>query len=253
MDYAEYRAALPDLDERIERAERVLGWRFGDRALLAEALIHRSFTLERVRDGYSAELLPSNERLEFLGDAIVGLLVAEFAYRRFGDADEGRLTEIRSALVRRATLATLAESLELSSSLYVGRVERRAGTRGQATVLAEAFEAMVAAVYVDGGIEAARSLLHAVLLDRVNGLLAQAEQLNSKSRLQVFAQRQLRTLPRYRLTGRSGPDHESRFEVAVEVGTMSASGSGTSIQLAEQAAAERLLVAFEADGAAGDG
>ena len=138
-------AVLPGLASRVVAAESVLGVRFADPALLIQALVHRSYVLERERDGRDPLPCASNERLEFLGDAILGMLVARLAFDRFPEYDEGRLTAVRGALVRRSTLALLAEPLGLGELIYMGRLERQSGGRGRATVIAEAFEALLAA------------------------------------------------------------------------------------------------------------
>src|SRR5450755_3393186 len=115
--------ALPDAKARVETVEAMVGFTFHDRSLLLQALLHRSAVIERQRDGGQDIDLPSNERLEFLGDAIISMLIARFAYEQFPDYDEGRLTEVRAALVRRSTLCILADSIDLGPSMYVGRSE----------------------------------------------------------------------------------------------------------------------------------
>jgi ribonuclease-3 len=233
--------SLPDAAARLQTAERRFGVRFRTTALLLQALLHRSYVLERERDGLPPLALPSNERLEFLGDAVLSMLVAQLAYHGYPDYDEGRLTEVRSALVRRSTLALIAEELHLDDLLYMGRTEQRRGGRGHATVLAEAFEAVLAAIYLDQGLEQAEAFLARQLGGRVDALLARAGGLNAKSRLQEFAQARLRIIPRYTVLERRGPAHDSRFDAQATVGDYQAIGTGTSIQSAEQAAARALL------------
>jgi ribonuclease-3 len=233
--------SLPDAAGRVLAAERRLGITFQDRQLLLQALLHRSYVLERERDGLSPLPLQSNERQEFLGDAVLGMLVAQFAYRHYPDHDEGQLTEIRSALVRRSTLALIAEDLRLSELLYMGRTEQRRSGRGHATVLAEAFEAILAAVYLDQGLERAEAFLSAQLSGRIDMLLMRAGGLNPKSQLQEYAQAHIHAMPRYVLLERRGPAHDSRFDVRAVVGDYWANGTGTSIQAAEQNAARALL------------
>jgi ribonuclease-3 len=233
--------ALPDSAERLAAMEARLGCTFHDRSLLLQALLHRSAVLEWERDGKPALPLPSNERLEFLGDAILSMLVAHYAFRRFPEYDEGKLTEVRSALVRRSSLAILAEDLDLGNLMYMGRAEQRSGGRGRATVLAEALEAVLAAVFLDQGLLQAEAFLERQLTGKVELLLSRAHTLNPKSRLQELAQAHLRVMPRYTLVERRGPDHDSRFEVEARAGDYTTRGEGASKQEAEQEAAQALL------------
>jgi len=233
-------AALPDLAERMAAAELALGARFADRALLVQALVHRSYVLERERDGRDPLPCASNERLEFLGDAVLGMLVARLAYERFPEYDEGRLTAVRS------TLALLAEPLGLGELIYMGRLERQSGGRGRATVIAEAFEALLAALYLDGGLAQAERFLYAQLEGRLDALLDRADSLDAKSQLQKLAQARLRAMPSYLLLGRTGPAHDSRFQVEVHAGEYRALGEGSSKQKAEQVAAAALLADLHA-------
>ncbi len=233
--------AMPDAAERVQAMETLLGIVFNDRRLLLQSLLHRSAILERQRDHAVLPNMESNERLEFLGDAVLSMLVAEYAYTNFRGYDEGRLTEVRAALVRRSTLSILAEELGMADLLYVGRSERRPGTRGRMTVLAEALEAVVAAVFLDQGLETARRFVVTLLEGRIPYLLQRAGSLNPKSRLQELAQSTLHQLPTYALLGRSGPAHDSRFTVEASVGGYHATGHGTSKQEAEQQAAQMLL------------
>lgn len=239
-------AALPDLAGRLDRAELALGVRFGDRSLLIQALVHRSYVLERERDGREPLPCPSNERLEFLGDAILGMLVAGLAYDRFPEYDEGRLTAVRVALVRRSTLALLAEPLSLGDLIYMGRLERQSGGRGRATVIAEAFEALLAALYLDRGLAQAEQFLFGQLEGRLDALLDRADSLDAKSQLQKLVQARLRAMPSYLLLGRTGPAHDSRFQVQVGAGEYRAFGEGSSKQKAEQVAAAALLSELQA-------
>ncbi|MDB5057482.1 MAG: RNAse [Chloroflexi bacterium] len=236
---------LPDARQRVEAMEAILGFAFDDRTLLLQALLHRSAVLERQRDGVAAPSLPSNERLEFLGDAVLSMLVAHYAFAHFPEYGEGMLTEVRAALVRRSTLAILAEAIGLGPLMYMGRGERRIGGRGRMTVLAEGFEAVVAAIYLDQGLERTRDFVMSLLEQRITMLLERAGTLNAKSRLQQLAQTQLRVLPAYTLIQRSGPAHDSKFTVEVRAGEFSEVGQGTSKQGAEQRAAQALLLVLE--------
>lgn len=248
---AERADEVNDLEERVMALEQCLGIRFGNRLLARQALLHRSAVLERERESRPVPELPSNERLEFLGDAVVNMLMAEFAFHRFPECDEGRLTEIRSALARRSSMTMFAESIGLGSFVIMSRAEARKGTRGHATVLAEAMEAVIAAIYLDQGFAAVSRLVHDMLARFGDGLLRDAEAANAKSRLQQVAQSRFRTVPSYVLVSRSGPAHDSRFDVQVQIGDLNASGQGTSRQGAEQHAAAALLLRLQ-DAASGE-
>ncbi len=240
---------MPGAASRAEAMQALLGIRFNDSQLLLQALLHRSAVLERQRVHGALPLVASNERLEFLGDAVLSMLVAEYAYQHFTDYDEGRLTEVRAALVRRSTLAILADGLGIAELLYVGRSERKSGSRGRMTVLAEALEAVVAAVYLDQGLEVTRHIVFNMLAGRIPYLLHRADALNPKSRLQELAQSTMRLLPTYELLGRTGPAHDSRFTVTAWVGEQCATGHGTSKRSAEQHAAQLLLEVIESTAA----
>ena len=238
--------ALADVDHRIADLEARLNLRFADRALPVQALVHKSALIERSRAGQPLPDISSNERLEFLGDSVLTLLVSHLVYDRFPDFDEGRLTEARSALVRRSTLARLAESLGLANLVYMSVDVLRGDSRGRATVLAEAFEAVLGAIYLDHGFEAARQFVAGQYAGRIDELVAQMSLVNAKSRLQEKSQAILREVPRYSLLSRRGPDHDSRFEVEVRAGPYVERGEGSSKQAAEQSAARALLDVLEA-------
>ncbi|MBM3557232.1 MAG: ribonuclease III [Alphaproteobacteria bacterium] len=211
--------------------ERALGHRFTRGELLVEALTHTS--LER-RGRVSLE------RLEFLGDRVLGLIVAEELYRRHPKADADGLSPRLHQLVRRETLALVAEAIELGRYLRLSKAEAGQGGRTKPAILADAMEAVIAALYLDGGLDAAGRFVRqhwATLL----ATLAEAPK-DAKSRLQEWAQGRGRAVPAYLVVETSGPDHDPNFtiEVAVE-GEAAARGQGKSKRLAEQAAAEALL------------
>jgi len=209
------------------------GLPFHDWSLLDLALTHPSYRNEH------PEVQADNERLEFLGDALLDFLVADWLYRSYPELDEGEMTRWRARLVRGEQLARFAEDLHLEAVLRVGRGEIESWPRARVSILADAFEALLGALYLDQGLEAVR----AFLLPRL--LAAQAQWgssdtlLNPKTRLQEWTQARGLGTPRYRLVKRSGPDHAPRFWVAVEVqGQEWGRGSGSSKRAAEQAAAE---------------
>lgn len=215
----------------------------GDLPHLEEALTHPSFSNEQ-RGGRRVD----NQRLEFLGDAVLGLCVTELLMERFPGAREGELSMMRSALVNTDALAAWARGVELGAALRVGRGAEVAGERDQTNVLADATEALVAALYLDRGFESARALSRKIvaspLAQLVSGSMLGRD---AKSELQERVQARGAASPRYRLMGTEGPDHDRAFLVAVEVeGKVIGTGRGRSKKLAEQAAARAALVACAA-------
>lgn len=224
---------MPDWSALEER----LGVRFKDSALLREALTHSSYLNENPGAG-----IGSNERLEFLGDAALGLVVARQLYSDYPEEDEGRLTELRTHLVRRETLARAAARLGLGEYLLVGRGEEGAGGRRRPTNLARAYEALVGALFLDGGLPRVRRFVKASLADEFRDLRNKAVLADPKSRLQEVAQSRWQTTPSYRLVKAQGPDHARRFTVeAVIQGDVLGVGKGRSKQRAEKEAARQAL------------
>lgn len=210
-----------------------LGHAFAQPAWLAEALVHRSYLNETTTPG-----LASNERLEFLGDAVLGLVSADLLFRQFPDASEGDLTEHRAALVRASTLARFARGTGLGRYLRLGRSEEMTGGRDRENLLAAAFEAVVGAIYLDGGITAATAFLEPLLRARLSATDTGPRMKDAKSRLQELAQGRLGVTPHYRVAAESGPAHERTFEVEVLLGDVVVGrGSGHSKREAERAAA----------------
>lgn len=221
----------------IAALESVLGVTFSDPALLRAALTHPSFANEHPDDP-----APTNERLEFLGDAILGAIVAEHLYTRFPQVQEGRLTEWRSALVCGPTLSRVAvEVLDLGPWLRLGRGEEQTGGREREGNLERAYEAIVGAVYLDGGLEAATEFVHRTLGDEVEALARDPGVLNPKGALQQLAQEHLGR-PDYRLVGQDGPEHDRQFTVEVYVrGDALGRGRAGTKQEAEKEAARQAL------------
>ncbi|HEX6540827.1 MAG TPA: ribonuclease III [Ktedonobacterales bacterium] len=215
--------------------EATLGYTFTQRQLLVDALTHRSYLNEAGRGAIS------NERLEFLGDAVLALVSAELVYRERPTEPEGQLTQLRVALVRTSTLANFARDLHLGSYLRLGRSEALLGGRDRESVIAAAFEAVLGAIYLDGGLAAAERFLDP-LLRAALAATAQRSIKDAKSRLQELAQGRLGVTPRYRLVSTEGPSHDRRFVAEVLVGAyVAAQGEGRSKQQAEQEAAARAL------------
>ncbi len=219
--------------------EERLAYRFRDRSLLERALTHRSWTFENAARGRPA--LESNEQLEFLGDAVLGLLASEILMQRYPDLGEGRLSQFKARLVSASHLHERARRLELGAFLRLGRGEEVSGGRAKKTLLADALEAVIAAVYLDGGLDEARSFVVRHILSGVD-LEKIAERQDFKSLLQELAQARGLPAPRYRTVGAAGPDHSKVFTVEVCVGPeLAARGEGSSLKAAGQRAAEILL------------
>ena len=221
----------------LDKLQEKLGYTFRNEQLLRAALYHSSYANE-----HRAQEIASNERLEFLGDAVLGFVTAEFLYRSFPNAPEGDLTRTRAALVREESLFEVAQFLDLGSCLQLGRGEESGGGRHRPSILADATEAVFAAVYLDGGIECARDLIHRVLLEKVDIQLTESRRHDYKTELQEVVQRKPGQVLRYELTGQSGPDHAKVFTVAVLLnGAVVGEGSGRSKKEAEQICAKAAL------------
>jgi ribonuclease-3 len=232
------------LEGRLQELEETLQHRFANADLLGRALTHSSLAHER---GSAEPEREDNETLEFLGDAVVGMVAAEFIFRQYPELSEGALTRLRGALVSRRHLAEVAEGLSLGKYLLLGRGEERSGGRMKTALLANAMEAVIGAVYLDGGLDGARRLIEARVI--APSILALREQLTAdrgmgdfKSALQEFLQASKRGTPEYRITGETGPDHRKRFVVEVLVaGNALAEGEGRTRKHAEQDAASRAI------------
>lgn len=218
--------------------EEKLGYTFRDPSLLENALTHSSCANE------SRGRLHSNERLEFLGDSILGMVVAEHLYRNHPDLPEGELTRTRAALVCEESLVEVAQALGLGDYLKLGKGEEAGGGRNRPSIRADAVEAVLAAVYLDGGIGSARKIIQKYILSKeVAGLTTPRDY---KTALQELVQRESGQVLRYCLTGESGPDHDKRFFVEVELnGQAVGSGEGRSKKEAEQMAAKAAIERLE--------
>ena len=208
-----------------------IGHAFVDQGLLAQALTHRSAGA------------PHNERLEFLGDSVVNFLVAEALFQRWPKADEGALTRARAELVREAALATIARQLELGARLTMGPGEMKSGGHRRDSILADAVEAVVAAIYLDAGFEACRRVVLPWFEESLAALPVGRPEKDAKTRLQEWLQARQRPLPLYDLVSESGDDHAKQFLVrcSTQDPPLMAEGEGTSRRIAEQAAAAALI------------
>ncbi|MBN1441093.1 MAG: ribonuclease III [Planctomycetes bacterium] len=217
---------------RIRLCEERIGYRFKDPSYLHQALTHSSI---KTPDH------PSNERLEFLGDSVLGLIMTEFLYNFFRSQDEGALTQIKSVVVSTSVLASESQRLRLAELYNVGKgVSRK--QRLPPSLLANVFEAVVAAIYKDGGLEQARRFVLRNIYHHVLAVANDRHMKNYKSLLQQYAQKELNLTPTYRVTSEKGPDHQKYFEVVAVIGKKRyAVGSGRSKKDAEQTAARRTL------------
>lgn len=212
---------------------------FKDPQLLERALTHSSYANEHLNEPTPAL---DNERLEFLGDAVLDFIAGAWLYEKFPDLDEGRLTSMRAALVKVSALADFARQCGLPDHLRLGKGEIDTGGRNRANILGDAFEALLGALYLDQGLEATRDFLMPFLENATPAILQSNLDRDSKSRLQEWAQSTLGVTPRYRLVSTEGPDHAKVFTVAVWLGdSIVATGSGTSKQMAEQIAAREAM------------
>ena len=217
--------------------ETLFDHEFARPELLQEALTHRSF-LGNAHGGRRRRG-DSNERLEFLGDRVLGLLMAEWLVDRFPDESEGEIGPRLAHLVSGATAARVAERIGLSAALSVAPGEVRAGVARRATVLADAMEAVIGAIFLDAGLDAARRLVRRAWQDEVEAQAAPPK--DPKTALQEWAQARGPVLPHYEVTGRSGPSHAPEFEIRVTLGAMTGTGVARTKRMAERAAAEQLL------------
>jgi ribonuclease-3 len=216
--------------------ERAVGYRFRDRAHLEQALVHRSYSHE-------AGLAENNEPLEFLGDAVLGFLVAELIVRSHPGMDEGGMTRLRASLVNTRSLAEEARRIGLGDSLRLGRGEERTGGRQKPSLLADGFEALVGAVFLDGGVEPTRELASRLFADRIHAAeVGGHRNVDAKTELQELLQARGKGLPEYRIVEAEGPDHARRYRIEVwGDGELLGRGAGSAKKRAEQAAAREAL------------
>ena len=218
----------------MEKLEEKLGYTFRDRSLLENALTHSSYANENKALG-----LQSNERLEFLGDSVLGMVTADYLFRTHPDLPEGDLTRTRAALVCEGSLVEVAHQLELGSYLKLGKGEDAGGGRERPSIVADAVEAVLAAVYLDGGIGSARKIIQKFILDREE---EKGGSRDYKTALQELVQRESGQVLTYRLIGSHGPDHAKVFQVEVDLnGAPVGGGEGHSKKEAEQNAARAAI------------
>ncbi len=215
--------------------EQAIGYRFGNISLLENALTHSSYANERWHNS-----LKSNERLEFLGDSILGMIVADHLYRNFPDRPEGELTRMRADMVCEQSLAVIANRIDLGKHLMLGHGEEQGGGRSRSSILADAVESVIAACYLDGGYEAALGFVKTFVLSDIP--VVKYHNTDYKTVLQERVQQKKNQVLSYHLIGESGPDHEKHFSVEVHLnGVCVGTGNGTSKKRAEQDAAHAAM------------
>lgn len=219
----------------IKDLEKAIGYQFRNISLLQNALTHSSYANERWHNS-----LLSNERLEFLGDSVLGMLVADYLYRTFPDRPEGELTRMRADMVCEHTLATAANRIGLGQHLLLGHGEEQGGGRSRESILADAMESVIAASFLDGGLEAALKIVQQFILVEVP--VKKLHNADYKTALQELVQQKKNQVLSYAMVGQSGPDHDKKFDVEVSLnGRVVGTGSGSSKKRAEQMAAKSAI------------
>lgn len=215
----------------VDKLCRMLGYRFKDPKLIVQALTHRSAGGN------------NNERLEYLGDAILGFVVADALFGHFPQATEGQLSRLRSSLVKRDTLAKVAREFDLGDYLHLGQGELRSGGQSRDSILADGIEAIFASIYLDGGYKACREVIQAIFLPRIQTLSLDSHQKDPKTRLQEYLQAKRIDLPGYEISNVNGDPHNQRFTVTCAVSALgeTTTGQGASRRKAEQDAASKML------------
>ncbi|MFQ5481763.1 MAG: ribonuclease III [Nitrospinaceae bacterium] len=227
----------PERIQELTSLQTALKYSFSDAGLLNKALTHKSFTNE------NAEAIKNNERFEFLGDSVLDLIVSDYLIHTYQDYSEGRLSKIRAAVVNETCLAALARGLDLGRYLLLGKGESLSGGREKNSLLANAYEALVGAIYRDSSLETATRILLPKLESEIKKFSETENFQDFKSELQEFTQVNFNCIPTYKVVRQHGPDHDKTFEVAVTIqGREQGMGSGHSKKEAEQAAARRALL-----------
>lgn len=227
-----------DLSEKLEGCQEKLGYFFKNIKLLENALTHTSFKTPH---------FPSNERLEFLGDAVLGVVISEYLFNKFPDYSEGKLTKIKSVVVSSATLAKIGIEMELKEHVSVGKGLISNNTLPK-SVIADVFEALIAAIYLDGGLKAAYDFILNELEKEIDIVCSNKHEKNYKSILQHFCQKQQGHIPRYKIINQKGPDHQKTFEVVTLINNVEyCTGLGDNRKNAEQIAAKKTLESLDVD------
>lgn len=221
----------------LKEFEESVGVMFKDEALLKQAFIHRSFINENPRSG-----LVHNERLEFLGDAVLELVVTDFLYRTYPNHSEGDLTAYRSALVNAVTLGEVADMLSFNDMMLLSKGEAKDVSRARSSILADAYEAVVGSMYLDQGYDVAKDFITRTVLIKTEEIIQKGLYRDAKSTVQEKAQELLSVTPSYKVIAEEGPDHDKRFTVGIYFGEQKVTeGEGKSKQEAETVAAKKAL------------
>ncbi|MDR2579328.1 MAG: ribonuclease III [Chitinispirillales bacterium] len=229
-------------DTKLDRFQRAIGYKFTNASLLKHALTHKSFAGHEDAHG-----LLSNERLEFLGDSVVNCLVTEYLYFTNPDKSEGSLSKMKSLIVSRKILGEIALDFDLGNFLIMSPSEERTGGRARASTMSNAFEAVIGAMYIDGGLGAVKEFLERCLFGKIGGFLEDESNVNYKSKLLEMSQHDGRGLPRYITTEATGPDHAKQFRVKVFIGGAEmGEGTGQSKKIAQQTAAQNACANYPA-------
>jgi len=232
------RIAMEETKQR--RVEKNIGYRFRNADLMAQALCHSSYINES-----ADETMQNNERLEFLGDAVLSLAIGDLLMRRYPELREGDLSRMRAALVNETQLADIARQIDLGSFLQLGKGEQQSNGQDKDSILADAFEALMAAVYLDGGFQKAFDLVGTHFAETIELVKGPADRMDHKSRLQELVQSTRHTTPRYHLVDAFGPDHDKTFRTRISIGELNVEGEGKSKKAAEQDAARKALDILE--------
>lgn len=226
---------MPEPEETVREAQEALAIKFNDEYLLRVALTHSSFAYEIGSPDF-------NEKLEFLGDSVLGIIVTEYIFHAFPEFQEGGLAKLRANLVRAETLAEVARELRLGDFVLIGRGAEQSGGRGNESILADCMEAIIGAIYIDQGFDVTRDFIIGLFRDKIS-VEAKAKELGDpKTTLQELTMERWSTLPDYKIVSQAGPAHRPMFSAAVEIrGQVFGRGAGTSKKRAEQLAAKEAL------------
>jgi ribonuclease-3 len=226
--------------KNLEAVQQIVGYHFRDEWLLELALTHRSY--HRMTEDHR----PSNERLEYLGDSVLGLIIADQLFHDHPSLREGRLTKIKAMLVNETTLSTIGREIKLNDYILLSPEEDRLGGRDRASIISDAFESVIGAVYLDGGLEAARDVVMRLIYQKKEDITSDESQKNYKGELLELIQARGNGMPRYDVVWEKGPDHEKEFKVVVYVNNKSiGTGIGWSKKEAEQKAAAMALENYQ--------
>lgn len=226
----------------MEEVQRIIGYHFRDESLLELALTHRSYHRQNENSR------PSNERLEYLGDSVLGLIIADRLYNDYPRVREGKLTKIKAMLVNETTLSTIGKQTKLNDHILLSPEEERLGGRDRSSIISDAFESIIGAAYLDGGLDAARDIVLRLIYLKKDEITSDESQKNYKGELLELIQARGNGMPRYDVVWEKGPDHEKEFKVVVYVANQNiGTGVGMSKKEAEQKAAAMALEKYSAE------